>query len=102
MKKVKTLALGSGAVLAVAGALPGLVFVVERVVATPAAAGVAVLLGATATAFALYLATGVRNTVAWRAERPARARPAFTGAVGLGAAGIVAVVAATLVGLGAF
>jgi hypothetical protein len=102
MKKFKTLALAFGAVLAVGGALPGLVFVVERVVAAPASAGVAVLLAVTASALVAYLATGVRNAVAWHSERPASPRPALAGAVSLGAAGIVTMVAATFVAVGAF
>lgn len=101
MKKVKTLALALGAVLAVGGALPALVFVVERVVVAPAATGATVLLAVTGTAFAAYLATGVGNAVAWHADRAGAAAPALARAVGAGAAGVVAVLAAALLALGA-
>jgi hypothetical protein len=74
MKGLKTWALALGVALVVGGAMLGLVFAIDRAVTSPAAAGVAILFGATAVAFVAYVATGVRNAVAWRRETSAMER----------------------------
>jgi hypothetical protein len=80
------------------GAMPGLVLAVERAVAALAAAGVALLLGATAVAFVAYVVTGVRKRVAWRGVPRTAAHSAFAGS--LGAAALTAgLLAAALVSL---
>jgi hypothetical protein len=70
-------------VLCVAGAMPGLVFVANGLVRSPAEIGTVVLLALAGAAAVAYVATGLVNVVAWHGGRIAAGRWPRRTAVGL-------------------
>lgn len=68
VEKVKYGVAISGAVLCLAGAMPGLVFALDGLLRSPAEAGTAVLLVLAGLAACAYVATGVANVVAWQGK----------------------------------
>jgi hypothetical protein len=91
LRKLKSGIIAVALVLCVAGAMPGLVFVVDGVLRSPAEIGTAALLALAAAAAVAYVATGVVNVVAWQGGRIATLRLPRRAAVGLASASAAAV-----------